>query len=174
MASTNKFFGTDGVRGIANEGHLTPESALRLGQIVADELILRYNDQKDHRPFTIIGKDTRRSGDMLESALSAGLNSAGIDVKSGGVIPTPAVALLIKEMGADLGVVISASHNEPPDNGIKFFYSDGYKLSADQEKRLEQKMLSDQSVPVRVTGEKIGRTTPLLGAVDSYASKITK
>ena len=62
MASTNKFFGTDGVRGIANEGHLTPESALRLGQIVADELILRYNDQKDHRPFAIIGKDTRRSG----------------------------------------------------------------------------------------------------------------
>ena len=122
MASTNKFFGTDGVRGIANEGHLTPESALRLGQIVADELILRYNDQKDHRPFAIIGKDTRRSGDMLESALSAGLNSAGIDVKSGGVIPTPAVALLVKEIGADLGVVISASHNAPPDNGIKFFY----------------------------------------------------
>tara|TARA_Y100001960_G_scaffold255832_1_gene274152 strand:+ start:528 stop:1910 length:1383 start_codon:yes stop_codon:yes gene_type:complete len=174
MASKNKFFGTDGVRGTANEGHLTPESALRLGQIVADELILRHNDQKDHRPFTIIGKDTRRSGDMLESALSAGLNSAGIDVKSGGVIPTPAVALLIKEMGADLGIVISASHNEPPDNGIKFFYSDGYKLSADQEKRLEQKMLSDQSVPVRVTGQKIGRTTPLLGAADSYASKITE
>lgn len=174
MASTNKFFGTDGVRGTANEGHLTPESALRLGQIVADELILRYNNQKDHKPFAIIGKDTRRSGDMLESALSAGLNSAGIDVKSGGVIPTPAVALLVKEIGADLGVVISASHNAPPDNGIKFFYSDGYKLSVDQEKRLEQKILSDQSVPVHVTGEKIGRTTPLLGAVDSYASKITK
>ena len=141
MALKNKFFGTDGVRGTANEGNLTPESALRLGQIAANELIIRSNNKNDQRPFAIIGKDTRRSGDMLESALSAGLNSVGVDVKLGGIIPTPAVALLVKEMGAALGVVISASHNAPPDNGIKFFYNDGYKLSSEQEERLEQKIL---------------------------------
>jgi len=174
MALKNKFFGTDGVRGTANEGNLTPESALRLGQIAANELIIRSNNKNDQRPFAIIGKDTRRSGDMLESALSAGLNSVGVDVKLGGIIPTPAVALLVKEMGADLGVVISASHNAPPDNGIKFFYNDGYKLSSEQEERLEQKILSEQPMSVRVTGEKIGRTTPLLGSVDSYTSRITK
>lgn len=174
MAQKNKFFGTDGVRGVANEGHLTAESALRLGQIAAEELILCHNNNDDHRPVVIIGKDTRRSGDMLESALSAGLNSAGVDVKTGGVIPTPAVALLVKEMNADLGVVISASHNAPPDNGIKFFFNDGYKLSSEQEERLEQKILSDQPINARVTGEKIGRTTPLVRALESYVSTITE
>ena len=92
MAQKNKFFGTDGIRGVANQGYLTPESALRLGQIAAEELILCCNnDGHDKKPIVIIGKDTRRSGDMLESALAAGLNSAGIDVKIGGVIPTPAM-----------------------------------------------------------------------------------
>ena len=173
MAQKNKFFGTDGVRGTANEGHLTPESALRLGQIAAEELILCNDNKNDQRPIAIIGKDTRRSGDMLESALSAGLNSAGIDVKTGGVIPTPAVALLVKEMNADLGVVISASHNAPPDNGIKFFCNDGYKLSLEQENRLEKKILSEQPITVRATGEKIGRTTPLVSSMETYVSKIT-
>ena len=140
MAQKNKFFGTDGIRGVANQEHLTPESALRLGQIAAEELILCYNNNgHDKKPIVIIGKDTRRSGDMLESALAAGLNSAGIDVKIGGVIPTPAIALLVKEKKADLGIVISASHNAPPDNGIKFFSNDGYKLSLEQEERIEQK-----------------------------------
>ncbi len=174
MAQKNKFFGTDGVRGTANEGHLTPESALRLGQIAAEELILCNDNKNDQRPIAIIGKDTRRSGDMLESALSAGLNSAGIDVKTGGVIPTPAVALLVKEMNADLGVVISASHNAPPDNGIKFFCNDGYKLSLEQENRLEKKILSEQPITVRATGEKIGRTTPLVSSIETYVSKITE
>ncbi len=174
MAQKNKFFGTDGVRGTANEGHLTPESALRLGQIAAEELILCNDNKNNQRPIAIIGKDTRRSGDMLESALSAGLNSAGIDVKTGGVIPTPAVALLVKEMNADLGVVISASHNAPPDNGIKFFCNDGYKLSLEQEDRLEKKILSGQPIPVRATGEKIGRTTPLVSSIETYVSKITE
>ncbi|MDP6859580.1 MAG: phosphoglucosamine mutase [Verrucomicrobiales bacterium] len=174
MAQKNKFFGTDGVRGTANEGHLTPESALRLGQIAAEELILCNDNKNNQRPIAIIGKDTRRSGDMLESALSAGLNSAGIDVKTGGVIPTPAVALLVKEMNADLGVVISASHNAPPDNGIKFFCNDGYKLSLEQEDRLEKKILSGQPITVRATGEKIGRTTPLVSSIETYVSKITE
>ncbi|MDE0571336.1 MAG: phosphoglucosamine mutase [Verrucomicrobiales bacterium] len=174
MAKKNKFFGTDGIRGVANEGHLTPETALRLGQIAAEELILCHDNKNGQRPVAIIGKDTRRSGDMLESALSAGLNSAGIDVKTGGVIPTPAVALLVKEMNADLGVVISASHNAPPDNGIKFFFNDGYKLSSEQEERLERKILSEQLMAARVTGEKIGRTTPLVDAVESYVSRITE
>ena len=174
MAQKNKFFGTDGVRGTANEGHLTPESALRLGQIAAEELILCNDNKNNQRPIAIIGKDTRRSGDMLESALSAGLNSAGIDVKTGGVIPTPAVALLVKEMNADLGVVISASHNAPPDNGIKFFFNDGYKLSSEQEDRLEKKILSEQPITVRATGEKIGRTTPLVSSIETYVSKITE
>ena len=173
MSQKNKFFGTDGVRGTANEGHLTPESALRLGQIAAEELILCNDNKNDQRPIAIIGKDTRRSGDMLESALSAGLNSAGIDVKTGGVIPTPAVALLVKETNADLGVVISASHNAPPDNGIKFFFNDGYKLSSEQEDRLEKKILSEQPITVRATGEKIGRTTPLVSSIETYVSKIT-
>ena len=173
MAQKNKIFGTDGIRGVANQEHLTPESALRLGQIAAEELILCCNnDGPDKKPIVIIGKDTRRSGDMLESALAAGLNSAGIDVKIGGVIPTPAIALLVKEKKADLGVVISASHNAPPDNGIKFFSNDGYKLSLEQEERIEQKILSEQPITVRATGKEIGRTTPLVGAIESYVSRI--
>ena len=139
-----KFFGTDGVRGIANLGHLSPESAMRLAQIAAMELITQ---DASKRPAVIIGKDTRRSGHMLENALASGFNSAGIDVHLAGVLPTPAIAMLVKEQNIDLGIVVSASHNPAPDNGIKFFFKDGYKLSKIQEKNLEDRMLSDEKFP---------------------------
>ena len=113
------FFGTDGVRGTANIGNLTPESALRLAQITADELV---SSQGINKQIVVIGKDTRHSGDMIENALASGFNSAGVNVKLAGVIPTPAIAMLVKEIDAGLGVVVSASHNPAPDNGIKFFF----------------------------------------------------
>ena len=116
-----KFFGTDGVRGTANLGHLSPESAMRLAQIATMELI---NQGGDNKPAVIIGKDTRRSGDMIENALASGFNSAGIDVYLAGVLPTPAIAMLVKEMKMNLGIVVSASHNPAPDNGCLLYTSD--------------------------------------------------
>ena len=148
-----KFFGTDGVRGTANLGHLSPESAMRLAQIATMELI---NQGGDNKPAVIIGKDTRRSGDMIENALASGFNSAGIDVYLAGVLPTPAIAMLVKEMKMSLGIVVSASHNPAPDNGIKFFFEDGYKLSKIQEKKLEERMLSDEQFTERPTSKAIG------------------
>ncbi|MEP3656162.1 MAG: phosphoglucosamine mutase [Litorimonas sp.] len=128
-----KFFGTDGVRGLANAGKMTPASMLRLGQVVGQY----FGSQTSGRPSALIGKDTRLSGDMIEAALVAGLTSVGVDVKRAGVLPTSGVSLMTKALGADLGVMITASHNKYPDNGVKFFGPEGWKLSNKAEADIE-------------------------------------
>ncbi len=134
-----KYFGTDGVRGRANKV-ITPELALKVGQAAG----LAFN-RGDHRHRVVIGKDTRLSGYMIEAALQTGFTSVGIDVLQLGPIPTPAVAMLTRSMRADLGVMISASHNPFEDNGIKLFGPDGYKLSDDVEREIEAMIDSDLS-----------------------------
>src|SRR5215470_1328064 len=124
-----KYFGTDGIRGRAN-GVITPELALKVGQ--AAGLVFRRGD---HRHRVLIGKDTRLSGYMIETALVAGFTSVGMDVLLTGPIPTPAVGMLTRSMRADLGVMISASHNPFDDNGIKLFGPDGFKLSDEVEQK---------------------------------------
>ncbi|MEM6650498.1 MAG: phosphoglucosamine mutase, partial [Pseudomonadota bacterium] len=130
-----KIFGTDGVRGLANAGPLTPDGVLRLGMAAG-----RVFRRGTHRHRVVIGKDTRLSGYMLEPALTAGFIGAGMDVLLLGPLPTPAMAMLTRSMRADLGVMISASHNGFADNGIKFFGPDGYKLSDETELKIEQLM----------------------------------
>src|SRR6202049_3390089 len=128
---TRKYFGTDGIRGRAN-GAITPELALKVGQ-AAGQVFQRG----EHRHRVVIGKDTRLSGYMIETALVAGFTSVGMDVLLLGPMPTPAVAMLTRSMRADLGVMISASHNLYDDNGIKLFGPDGYKLSDEVEDEIE-------------------------------------
>ena len=127
-----KLFGTDGVRGRANDAPMTAETALRLGQAAG-----RYFTNGGHAHRVLIGKDTRRSGYMLENALTAGFTSVGMNVFLVGPVPTPAVGMLARSMRADLGVMISASHNPFQDNGIKFFGPDGFKLSDAAEEAIE-------------------------------------
>ena len=146
-----KLFGTDGIRGIVGE-NLTAEMAFRIGQAVSVVL----EEEKGRRPLILIGKDTRISSDMLESALMAGVCSVGGDVMPVGTIPTPAVAYLARQERADAGVVISASHNPYEHNGIKVFSGNGYKLSDAVEGRIEEKILSDEPMKLR-TREKLGR-----------------
>ncbi|MBC8093497.1 MAG: phosphoglucosamine mutase, partial [Pseudonocardia sp.] len=118
-------FGTDGVRGLANGELLTPELAVSLAASAARVLAER---DRTHRPVAVVGRDPRASGEMLEAAVVAGLTGAGADAVRVGVLPTPAIAFLVGALGADLGVMISASHNPMPDNGIKLFASGGQKL----------------------------------------------
>ncbi|MBU3076506.1 phosphoglucosamine mutase [Sphingomonas quercus] len=129
---TRRYFGTDGIRGRTNESPMTPEVAMRVGQAAG-----AHFQRGDHRHRVVIGKDTRLSGYMMESALVAGFTSAGMDVVLVGPMPTPAVAMLTRSMRADLGVMISASHNPYYDNGIKLFGPDGYKLSDADEAAIE-------------------------------------
>lgn len=146
-----RLFGTDGVRGIANK-ELTPELAFKLGK--AGAYVLKRENSK---PIVVIGKDTRISGDMLESALTAGILAVGGNVIKAGVIPTPAVAYLTKHCKADAGIVISASHNTFEYNGIKFFNGDGYKLDDLLEEKIEDIILSSVDVNSHITGAKIGK-----------------
>ncbi|HEY4126329.1 MAG TPA: phosphoglucosamine mutase [Rhizomicrobium sp.] len=132
---TRKFFGTDGIRGRANSPSLTPELAMKAGMAAG-----RIFTKGDHRHRVVIGKDTRLSGYMIESALVAGFTAVGMDVFQFGPLPTPAVAMLTRSLRADLGVMISASHNPFEDNGIKFFGPDGMKLSDDREHEIEALM----------------------------------
>jgi len=146
-----KYFGTDGIRGLANGGKLTPELALRVG--MATGLAFKRGDYR-HR--VVIGKDTRRSGYMIEAALQAGFTAVGMDVFRLGPMPTPAVAMLTRSLRADIGVMISASHNPFEDNGIKIFRPDGYKLSDSVEKEIEE--LIDGDLGARLEqGRGIGR-----------------
>lgn len=150
-----KFFGTDGVRGRANTSPMTADMALRLGAAAGQHF---SRGKGTHR--VVIGKDTRRSGYMLENALTAGLTSVGMDVFLLGPIPTPAVGMLTRSMRADLGVMISASHNPHHDNGIKFFGPDGFKLSDEVELELERLLDAE---PVLAAPEKIGRASRIDG-----------
>jgi phosphoglucosamine mutase len=147
---TRKYFGTDGIRGLAGE-KLTPELAMKVG--MAAGLLF---DRGDHRNRVVIGKDTRRSGYMIENALTAGFTAAGMEVYLLGPMPTPAVAMLTRSLRADLGVMISASHNPFEDNGIKLFKPDGYKLSDETEAEIERLIASDLT-PRMARGREIGR-----------------
>ena len=155
-------FGTDGVRGRANEGHMTAETALRLGA-AAGRYFRREGGGAGRR--AVIGKDTRLSGYMLEYALTAGLASTGMNVLLLGPVPTPAVGLLARSMRADVGVMISASHNPAEDNGIKFFGPDGFKLSDDAEAEIEA-MVAAGVAPAAAA--KIGRAKRIDSGLGRY------
>ncbi|MDI6574059.1 phosphoglucosamine mutase [Leuconostoc lactis] len=159
-----KYFGTDGVRGIANDT-LTPELAFRLGR--AGGAILTRHAQDDKKPVVIVGRDTRISGEMLQQAIIAGFLSVGIDVLRLGVITTPAVAFLVQNLEADAGVQITASHNPASDNGIKFFGNDGFKLSDELEFEIEQ--LLDSPVDDLPRPSAAG-----LGVVNNYPEGVLK
>jgi len=146
-----KYFGTDGIRGLANGDKLTPDLALKVGMAAGLKFV-----RGDHRNRVVIGKDTRRSGYMIENALAAGFTAVGMDVYFLGPMPTPAVAMLTRSLRADLGVMISASHNPYDDNGIKLFRPDGYKLSDEVEADIEDLMQQDLAGRL-ARGHDIGR-----------------
>jgi len=158
---THKYFGTEGIRGRANVA-ITPELALRVGQ--AAGLIFRRGG---YRNRVLIGKDTRRSGYMIETALVAGFTSMGMDVLLTGPIPTPAVGMLTRSMRADLGVMIAASHNPFDDNGIKLFGPDGFKLSDEVEQQIETLMDSNLTKQLAKSGD-LGRAKRMDGVQDRY------
>jgi phosphoglucosamine mutase len=159
---SRKYFGTDGVRGRANTGAMTPDMVMRVG-MAAGQLYRRGG----HRHRVVIGKDTRLSGYMIEQALTAGLLAAGMDVFLFGPVPTPAVAMLTTSMRADFGVMISASHNPYQDNGIKIFGPDGYKLSDEQEAKIEALMDEPSAITLAAPGE-IGRAKRIEDAAARY------
>jgi phosphoglucosamine mutase len=162
MASTRRLFGTDGIRGTANRTPMDAGTALRLGQAAG-----LYFNRGTHRHRVVIGKDTRLSGYLLEPALTAGFIGAGMDVVLVGPLPTPAIALLTRSLRADLGVMISASHNPYEDNGIKLFGPDGLKLSDQQEAEIEAAM--DGEIHSRlVPAAKLGRASRLEDAPGRY------
>jgi phosphoglucosamine mutase len=159
---TRKFFGTDGIRGLANTEPMTPTMALRVGMAAG-----AYFTNGDHRHRVLIGKDTRLSGYMLESALVAGFTAVGMDVFQVGPMPTPAVAMLTRALRCDLGVMISASHNPFHDNGIKLFGPDGYKLSDAAEHEIEA-MILDAAPPQLADATHIGRAKRIDDADGRY------
>lgn len=164
-----RLFGTDGVRGLANR-ELTADLALGLAQSAAFVLMHgRRADErreKGKRPVAVLARDPRISGEFLASAVAAGLASSGIDVLDAGVLPTPACAFLIKDIDADFGVMISASHNPAPDNGIKFFSHGGVKLPDEVEDRIEEHLGIEKLLP---TGSEVGRIRRFADAEDRYA-----
>ena len=155
-----RYFGTDGIRGLTNKAPMTADIAMRVGQAAGAHFL-----RGDHRHRVVIGKDTRLSGYMMESALVAGFTSVGMDVIMVGPMPTPGVAMLVKSMRADLGVMISASHNPYIDNGIKLFGPDGYKLSDTAEAAIEALL---ENPPQVVSAEHIGRARRVEDARGRY------
>jgi len=153
MSHGTKLFGTDGIRGRVNEYPITAELSLKAGKAVA--IVLRATDSKRNR--VVIGKDTRISGYMIETALTSGLVSMGMDVFLVGPLPTPAVAHLAKSMGAAAGIMITASHNPYEDNGVKIFGPDGYKLTDDLECLIERHILGEEPEPAPLPPEQIGK-----------------
>ena len=147
-----RLFGTDGVRGLANQD-ITAELALDLA-VAAAHVLADAGEFAGHRPFAVVGTDGRASGEFLSAAVMAGLASAGVDVLDAGMLPTPALAFLTADLGADLGVMLSASHNPMPDNGIKFFARGGHKLDDAVEDAIEARMEEPWERP---TGAAVGR-----------------
>jgi phosphoglucosamine mutase len=162
-------FGTDGVRGLAN-GELTAELALDLS-VAAAHVLTDRGDYTGARPLAVVGRDTRISGQFLEAAVVAGLASAGVDVLLLGVLPTPGVAYLTGALGADLGVMLSASHNPMPDNGIKFLARGGVKLDDAIEAAIEQRMGEQWQRP---TGGDVGRVTTYDAGLDEYVGHLIR
>lgn len=161
----SRLFGTDGVRGLANTD-LTPELALAVSLTSARVLI---DHGSPRRPLAVVGRDPRASGEMLQAAVAAGLASAGADVLLAGVLPTPAVAYLVGDLGADLGVMISASHNPMPDNGLKLFAAGGHKLPDDVEDEIERRLGDGGGRP---TGAAVGRVRDLPDAANRYVEHL--
>jgi phosphoglucosamine mutase len=160
-----KLFGTDGVRGVANVEPITSETALKLGRALA--YVFRVAPGRHHR--ILIGKDTRLSGYMLETALESGICSMGVDVWLVGPLPTPGIAFLTKSMRADAGVVISASHNPYQDNGIKFFSRDGFKLDDEMESQIENLVFDDAKLDhLRAGAAEIGKAARIDDAIGRY------
>jgi phosphoglucosamine mutase len=164
-----RLFGTDGVRGLANGDVITGDFALGLAQAAATVLTRgRHAERRlaeGRRPRAVLARDPRISGDFISSAVAAGLASSGIDVLDAGVIPTPAAAFLVGDIGADFGVVVSASHNPAPDNGIKFFAYGGTKLPDEVEDRIEAALAAPELLP---TGADVGRIRRFADAEDRY------
>jgi phosphoglucosamine mutase len=158
-----RLFGTDGVRGLANRD-LTAELALDLG-VAAAHVLGDTGAFEGHRPRAVVGRDPRASGEFLEAAVVAGLASAGVDVVLAGVLPTPGVAFLTDALGADIGVMLSASHNAMPDNGIKFFSRGGNKLDDAIEDAIEERLREPWDRPL---GADVGRVTHNPNAVGLY------
>ncbi len=163
-----RMFGTDGVRGVANSEALSPELAFALGRAAAT----LARERSGRRVVGVIGRDTRRSGPMLAAALSAGICSAGGDVVDLGVITTPGVAYVTAHLKADFGVMISASHNPAPDNGIKFFSGDGYKLPDEVEDQLEAMVRAKPDTMPRPTGADLGTIRQSPEAVEAYVEHL--
>ena len=162
-----RLFGTDGVRGLANK-ELTAELALDLS-VAAAHVLGEVGAFKGHRPQAVVGRDPRASGEFLTAATIAGLASAGVDVLDAGVMPTPAIAFLIADSGADLGVMLSASHNAMPDNGIKFFARGGHKLADELEDAIEARLNEPWDRP---TGADVGRVRPLTDGPARYIAHL--
>ena len=160
---SRRYFGTDGIRGTANQDPITAEVALKVGMAAGHF----FSKNGSHRHRAVIGKDTRLSGYMIETALMSGFTSVGVDVFQLGPMPTPAVAMLTRSLRADIGVMISASHNPYEDNGIKFFDPDGYKLSDDAEKEIER-LIDVPSAELLAAPDKIGRATRVESAQERY------
>ncbi|MEY4950952.1 MAG: phosphoglucosamine mutase [Pseudomonadota bacterium] len=158
-----RLFGTDGVRGVANEDPMTSEMALRLGRAIAH--VFRASPRR-HK--VLIGKDTRVSGYMLETAMASGICSMGVDVLLVGPMPTPGIAFLTRSLRADAGVVISASHNPFQDNGIKFFAANGFKLPDDLEAKIEELVFADSIDHLRPTASEIGKAFRIDDALGRY------
>lgn len=164
-----RLFGTDGVRGLAND-ELTPELALRLASAAAVVFEAGSASEASGRPRAVVGRDPRASGEMLEAAVCAGLAATGVDAIRVGVVPTPAVAFLTADYRADFGVMISASHNPMPDNGIKFFSAGGHKLDDAVEDRIEAAMADDDFA--RPIGAAVGRVVDASDAGDRYRAHL--
>lgn len=162
-----RLFGTDGVRGLANRD-LTAELALDLS-VAAAHVLGEAGEFAGHRPVAVVGRDPRASGEFLEAAVVAGLASAGVDVCRAGVLPTPAIAYLTGALGADLGVMLSASHNPMPDNGIKFFAKGGHKLDDTVEDAVEARLREPWQRP---TGADVGRVRDYTAAFEEYVSHV--
>jgi phosphoglucosamine mutase len=163
----DRLFGTDGVRGLANRD-LTAELALDLS-VAAAHILGEAGAFIGERPIAVVGRDTRASGEFLEAAVVAGLASAGVDVLRAGVLPTPAIAYLTADVGADLGVVLSASHNPMPDNGIKFFAKGGHKLDDSVEDAIEARLREPWQRP---TGAAVGRVRDYLEGFERYVAHV--
>ncbi|HEU0127768.1 MAG TPA: phosphoglucosamine mutase, partial [Pseudonocardiaceae bacterium] len=162
-----RLFGTDGVRGVANRD-LTAGLALDLS-VAAAQVLGQWRDATG-RPVAVVGRDPRASGEFLEAAVVSGLASAGVDVRRLGVLPTPGVAYLTAAGNADFGVMLSASHNPMPDNGIKFFSRGGLKLDDSAEDAIERALGHPHGLPV---GENVGRVVDYPQALDEYVTHLT-
>jgi phosphoglucosamine mutase len=159
----NKLFGTDGIRGVANEYPMTTEIALNVGRAIA-----YLSKRKGHTPRIIIGKDTRISGDMFEGAIISGICSMGVNAISVGVMPTPGIAFLTHDMRADAGIVISASHNPMQDNGIKIFNNEGFKLSDEKENQIEELIFANNMHKLHPVPKELGKVSRLDDAAGRY------